>query len=330
MASVPGSAAPSLFLRNATGLVKGWSGFDAFAYSFMSVNLVTLGMFYSLAIFAYVPDGSAVASIIVTAIGMTFMVIAYAGLIAVMPRAGGDYVWQTRVLDGIPGAVTGGASAAIAFFLVGDRPRARATRSPIGGAIVGALIGGDDRPEGRRRRVRPVGDRLVVHPRALGADLRLHPQDRVRSAARRAPGLGRGRRVLRHGGRDVRGVDRHDHHHVRAGRPGDGGLRQDPALVPVHRPGRPRPHVRPDARSRPWTRSSPPTTRRSRACSACRTPTRRRSTRPPRIDGVRLHRLRARPVVVRARHAGARALHAVLDPVPELGRDPLRRGPRGG
>ena len=55
-------AAPSLFLRNATGLVKGWSGFDAFAYSFMSVNLVCLGMFYSLAIFAYVPDGSAIAS----------------------------------------------------------------------------------------------------------------------------------------------------------------------------------------------------------------------------------------------------------------------------
>ena len=33
--------APALFLRNATGLVKGWSGFDAFAYAFMSVNLVT-------------------------------------------------------------------------------------------------------------------------------------------------------------------------------------------------------------------------------------------------------------------------------------------------
>src|SRR6187549_703181 len=140
MASVPGSAAPSLFLRNATGLVKGWAGFDAFSYSFMSVNLVTLGMFYSLAIFAYVPDGSAVASIIVTAIGMTFMVIAYAGLIAVMPRAGGDYVWQTRVLDGIPGAVTGGAFGAIAFFLVGTA-LAAGDAVTYGGAIVGALIG---------------------------------------------------------------------------------------------------------------------------------------------------------------------------------------------
>jgi len=45
-------------LLDPSGLVKGWSGFDAFAYSFMSVNLVTLGMFYSLAVFAFVPDGS--------------------------------------------------------------------------------------------------------------------------------------------------------------------------------------------------------------------------------------------------------------------------------
>jgi APA family basic amino acid/polyamine antiporter len=132
--------APSLFLRNATGLVKGWSGFDAFAYSFMSVNLVCLGMFYSLAIFAYVPDGSAIASIVVTAIGMTFMCIAYAGLIAVMPRAGGDYDWQTRVLDGIPGAVIGGAFGAIALFLVGTALALDGTVTLVA-AVVGALAG---------------------------------------------------------------------------------------------------------------------------------------------------------------------------------------------
>src|SRR3954463_12929932 len=118
-APMESTAAPSLFLRNATGLVKGWSGFDAFAYSFMSVNLVCLGMFYSLAIFGYIPDGSAIASIVITGIGMTFMCIAYAGLIAAMPRAGGDYVWQTRVLDGIPGTVMGGAFGFLAVFLVG-------------------------------------------------------------------------------------------------------------------------------------------------------------------------------------------------------------------
>jgi basic amino acid/polyamine antiporter, APA family len=136
--------APALFLRNATGLVKGWSGFDAFVYAFMSVNLVTLGMFYSLAIFAYVPDGSAIASLIITGIGMTFMCITVAGLIAVMPRAGGDYVWQTRIMDGIPGAVLGGAFGAIAVFLVGTALALDTTLTYAGtalGAIVGAFLG---------------------------------------------------------------------------------------------------------------------------------------------------------------------------------------------
>jgi APA family basic amino acid/polyamine antiporter len=136
--------APALFLRNATGLVKGWSGFDAFAYSFMSVNLVALGMFYSLAIFGYVPDGSAVVSIVITAIGMTFMSIAYAGLIAVMPRAGGDYVWQTRVLDGIPGAAVGGAFGAIALFLVGTALGLDSAITYVAmavGAVAGAALG---------------------------------------------------------------------------------------------------------------------------------------------------------------------------------------------
>jgi len=132
--------APALFLRNATGLVKGWSGFDAFAYAFMSVNLVALGMFYSLAIFGYVPDGSAVLSILITAVGMTFMAIAYAGLIAAMPRAGGDYVWQTRVLDGIPGAVVGGAFGAIALFLVGTA-LALDTTFTYGLMLLGVLVG---------------------------------------------------------------------------------------------------------------------------------------------------------------------------------------------
>jgi basic amino acid/polyamine antiporter, APA family len=138
------TAAPALFLRNATGLVKGWSGFDAFAYAFMSVNLVALGMFYSLAIFGYQADGSAILSIIITAIGMTFMSIAYAGLIAAMPRAGGDYVWQTRVLDGIPGSVVGGAFGAVAVFLVGTANGWDSTVTYVAmavGAIAGAALG---------------------------------------------------------------------------------------------------------------------------------------------------------------------------------------------
>jgi amino acid transporter len=132
---------PSLFLRNATGLGKGWSGFDAFAYSFMSVNLVTLGMFYSLAVLGYVPDGQAIAAIVISAIFVTFLAIAYAGLIAVMPRAGGDYVWQSRVLDGIPGAISGLVVGGVTGNLVGE-VLLPGGAGVIGGAIGGAIVGG--------------------------------------------------------------------------------------------------------------------------------------------------------------------------------------------
>jgi APA family basic amino acid/polyamine antiporter len=141
MASVPGSAAPSLFLRNATGLVKGWSGFDAFTYSFMSVNLVTLGMFYSLAVFAYVPGANPILSIVLAAVAVTFLAVAYAGLIAAMPRAGGDYVWQSRVLDGIPGTLTGAVVGGIGFFLVSNA-LALGDTVAIGAAVVGVIVGG--------------------------------------------------------------------------------------------------------------------------------------------------------------------------------------------
>jgi APA family basic amino acid/polyamine antiporter len=135
---------PSLFLRNATGLVKGWSGFDAFGYSFLSVNLVTLGMFYSLAVFAFVPDGSVLSALLISGIVMTFLCITYAGLIAVMPRAGGDYVWQTRILDGIPGAALGALVGGVTAFFAAQAFGVDTGPAYVAGAIglvAGALLG---------------------------------------------------------------------------------------------------------------------------------------------------------------------------------------------
>jgi basic amino acid/polyamine antiporter, APA family len=108
MAAIP--EAPTLFLRKATGLVKGWSRFDAFLYSFMSVNFVTLGLFFSLSVLGFVPDGQVLPALLISGVFMSFLVVTYAGLISVMPRAGGDYVWQSRLLGGGIGfvlAVTG-------------------------------------------------------------------------------------------------------------------------------------------------------------------------------------------------------------------------------
>jgi amino acid transporter len=97
-----------LFVRKATGLVRSWSVFDAFVYAFFSINLITLGL-YSFSQMYYF-EGGMVNALIVSAIFIFFEVIVYAALISVMPRSGGDYVWQSRILGGAVGfilAVTG-------------------------------------------------------------------------------------------------------------------------------------------------------------------------------------------------------------------------------
>jgi len=98
----------NLFVRKATGLVRSWSVMDAFVYAFFSINLVTLGL-YSFSQMYYF-EGGMVNALVISAIFIFFEVIVYAGLIAVMPRSGGDYVWQSRILGGAVGfilAVTG-------------------------------------------------------------------------------------------------------------------------------------------------------------------------------------------------------------------------------
>jgi amino acid transporter len=99
---------PSLFVRKATGLVRAWSIFDAFVYATFSINLITLGLY----IFSqmYFLQGGLVPTLVISAIFILFEVVTYAAMIAVMPRSGGDYVWQSRILGGGVGfvlAITG-------------------------------------------------------------------------------------------------------------------------------------------------------------------------------------------------------------------------------
>src|SRR5215217_93132 len=103
------SGAGDLFQRKATGLLRGWSVWDGFIYAVFAINLVTLGLF----IFSYapfIPDGALIWAIILSGLYLVFQAVTYASLIAVMPRAGGDYVSTSRILGGGIGfvlAVTG-------------------------------------------------------------------------------------------------------------------------------------------------------------------------------------------------------------------------------
>jgi basic amino acid/polyamine antiporter, APA family len=104
-----GASTGDLFQRKATGLLRGWSVWDAFIYATFSINLITLGLFI-LSYAPFVPDGALIPAVILAGLYLIFQAVTYAALIAVMPRAGGDYVWMSRILGGGIGfvlAVTG-------------------------------------------------------------------------------------------------------------------------------------------------------------------------------------------------------------------------------
>jgi basic amino acid/polyamine antiporter, APA family len=89
---------PTLFLRKATGLVRGWSVRDSIIYACLATNFVTLGIYEFTFAGPAFPKGQLITAIIISAILVSFLVVAYTGLIVTIPRAGGDYVWQTRIL----------------------------------------------------------------------------------------------------------------------------------------------------------------------------------------------------------------------------------------
>jgi APA family basic amino acid/polyamine antiporter len=92
-----GEERPTLFLRKATGLVRGWSVRDSMIYACLSTNVVTLGM-VEWTVQSSFPHGNLLYSILISGVWVSFLVIAYTGLVVTIPRAGGDYVWQSRIL----------------------------------------------------------------------------------------------------------------------------------------------------------------------------------------------------------------------------------------
>ncbi len=118
-----------LFLRDATGLVRAWSIYDSFVYSALSINVVSLGWF-AFTYGAFLPGGNQITAIVVSGIFIFFEILAYTLLIAVMPRAGGDYVWQSRVLSGSIGFILSFTGYVFILWLWG----------PIYGVILSILV----------------------------------------------------------------------------------------------------------------------------------------------------------------------------------------------
>src|SRR5499425_2730023 len=101
-----GEERPTLFLRKATGLVRGWSVRDSLIYACLATNFVTLGIYEFTFAGPAFPKGQLITATVIGGIWVSFLVVAYTGLVVTIPRAGGDYVWQTRILTSGIGFVT--------------------------------------------------------------------------------------------------------------------------------------------------------------------------------------------------------------------------------
>jgi APA family basic amino acid/polyamine antiporter len=94
------SGGGGVFARKASGLVREFSQLDAWIYNVLALNLVVLIALAYVAATATFPQASLWGAIVICGVFCTFEAIAYAFFLTIMPRSGGDYVFQSRILGG--------------------------------------------------------------------------------------------------------------------------------------------------------------------------------------------------------------------------------------
>ena len=119
-----------VFIREATGLVRAWSIWDAFIYNVMCLAIpVGFGLYFSLAPFDF-PGADVVLATLFTIFVFLPVGIAYAMMTSTLPRTGGDYVFQSRGLHPAIGFMNG-----FAFIVIID-----ALFTAIDGVLIGTIV----------------------------------------------------------------------------------------------------------------------------------------------------------------------------------------------
>ena len=97
--ATPPASSRNLFVRNATGLVRELSAFDAFNLVFSAV-LIPVGI---TEVMAFAPTFWPHANLLLSFLLATPLVatcgLVYLYYTVIMPRSGGDYVWVSRTLN---------------------------------------------------------------------------------------------------------------------------------------------------------------------------------------------------------------------------------------
>jgi amino acid transporter len=94
--------AKSVFLRQSSGLVRAFTWWDGLIYNIYAVSVVAACSLIFTLTFVF-PGANLPLGIVIACIAFIPGCVVYAMLTTIMPRAGGDYVWQSRILCGFWG-----------------------------------------------------------------------------------------------------------------------------------------------------------------------------------------------------------------------------------
>jgi amino acid transporter len=133
-----------LFVRNATGLVREVSKWDALIMNTLGMNVALGAVFMLLQAPGNFPGGSMLLSIVIGTVVMAFTLLwVYAEFSAAMPRSGGDYVFVSRALHPIAGWLLAWSQGMwLIFFWIGFNAWACLTfAAPVALTTIGAVTG---------------------------------------------------------------------------------------------------------------------------------------------------------------------------------------------
>jgi len=91
---------PEVFLRKTSGVVRALSPFDSAFYGFLTVSGIGVITWLMLPGLAFFPGANLYLVMILLLVFMSIRWVAYAMMVSSMPRSGGDYVFQSRLLRG--------------------------------------------------------------------------------------------------------------------------------------------------------------------------------------------------------------------------------------
>lgn len=147
-ASIPSdfSEGGQLFVRNATGLVREVSKWDALIMNTLGMNVALGAVFMLLQAPGNFPGGNMLLAIIIGTLVMAFTLLwVYAEFSAAMPRSGGDYVFVSRALHPIAGFLLSWSQGMwLIFFWIGFNAWFALTFAvPVALTTIGAVTGHD-------------------------------------------------------------------------------------------------------------------------------------------------------------------------------------------